>query len=130
MGTTLWTVEVGSLRGSELVADVERMHEDAGRFPQDPVFALRLLYEQVVEIDTRGRLSPVGPLGEAVSEADIYDDEWLRAHAAEYVSAVSVDLPQDADAVGAVARYVIAAASPSWLEHLQAGRRWRSAAFS
>jgi hypothetical protein len=130
VAATLWNVEIASLAGSELRADVERVHEDAGPFPQDRVFALRMLYEQVRVIDASGQFSPIGPLGEAVSEEDIYDDEWLRTHAADYISGVSVDLPEDADAVGAVARYDMTATSPRWLEHLHSGQSWRSAAFS
>jgi hypothetical protein len=130
VATTLWNVEIASLTGAKLRADVERAHEDAGPFPQDRVFALRMLYEQVRTIDAGGQFSPAGPLGEAVSEEDIYDDEWLRTHAADYISAVSVDLPEDPDAVGAVARYALTATSPRWLEHVHSGQSWRSAAFS
>jgi hypothetical protein len=130
LATTLWNVEITALTGPELRADVERAHEDAGPFPQDRVFARRMLYEQVRAIDAGGRFSPTGPLGEAVSEDDIYDDEWLRAHAADYIGDVSADLPEDADAVGAVARYAVTATSPRWLEHLHSGQSWRSAAYS
>ena len=130
MATTLWNVEIASLTGPEVNAHVERAHEDAGPFPQDRVFALRMLYEQVRGIDAGGQLSPTGPLGEAVSEDDIYDDEWLRTHAADYISGVSADLPEDAIAVGAVARYAVTATSPRWLEHLHSGQSWRSAAYS
>jgi hypothetical protein len=130
MATTLWIVAIDSLTGAELRARVERAHGDAGAFAQDPAFALRTIYEPARAIDSSGRLAAIGPLGEAVSEADIYDDEWLRSNAADYISHVSVGLPEDADAVGAVAHYVVTATSARWMEHLQSGQSWRSAAFS
>jgi len=130
VATTLWTVHIEALAGAELRAAVERAHEDAGAFPHDRVFALRLLCEQVSKLDDSGEFVPTGPLGAAVSEDDIYDDDWLQTHAADYIGDVSVDLPEAADAVGAVARYAVTATSPRWLEHLHSGQSWRSAAFS
>jgi len=131
MATTLWIIQAGCVAGAELRAEVERAHEDAGAFPEDRVFALRMLFEQARAFDgSGGGFSPTGPLGEAVSEDEIYDDEWLRTHAADYIGGVSVDLPEDAGSAGAVARYVITATSSRWLEHLHSGQSWRSAAFS
>lgn len=132
MATTLWNVAITVLHERELRLDVTRAHEDAGAFPDDAVFALRLLYEQAraFDPDTMG-FAPSGPLGEAVGEDDIYDDGWLREHAGDYVEDVTLEPPaSDADAVGAVARYWIAATSPRWLEHLADGQSWRSAAYS
>lgn len=132
MATTLWNVAVTALRERELRLDATRAHEDAGAFPADAVFALRLLYEQARRFDPDTmELAPSGPLGEAVGEDDIYDDGWLRAHTGDYVEDVTLEPPaSDADAVGAVARYRIETTSPRWLEHLADGQSWRSAAYS
>ena len=132
MATTLWNVAITALHERKLRLDVTRAHEDAGAFPDDAVFALRLLYEQARAFDPDAmEFAPSGPLGEAVGEDDIYDDGWLREHVGDYVEDVTLEPPEsDADAVGAVAHYRIAATSPRWLEHLVDGQSWRSAAYS
>lgn len=132
MATTLWNVAVTALHERELRLGVTREHEDAGAFPHDAVFALRLLYEQARAFDPDTmEFAPSGPLGEAVGEDDIYDDAWLREHAGDYVADVTLKAPaSDADAVGAAAHYRIAVTSPRWLEHLADGQSWRSAAYS
>jgi hypothetical protein len=131
MATTLWNVMVTSLRACELRLDVTRAHEDAGAFPSDVVFALRLLYEQARRFDPDTMaFAPSGPLGEAVGEDDIYDDGWLGEHAGDYVAQVTLESGGDAGAVGAVARYRIAVTSPRWLAHLAGGQSRRSAAYS
>ena len=131
MATTLWQVKVDSIEGPRLRGTIERMHEDAGPLPGDEVFALRVLYEQATGFDASFELGPLGPLGEAVSEDEIHDDDWMKAHAGEYVEAVEVASPaQGADEVGAVADYAVSVTSPRWLEHLEPGQSWRSAAYS
>jgi hypothetical protein len=130
--STLWNVEVLELEDSTVKLRIVSAHPDAGRFGTDKVFALRVLHEPSTEFNDDFETVGIGPLGDAVDEDDLLGEAWATEHAPEYIASVEVepdDLPE-AVPVDTVATYEIEVTDPKWLEHLEAGQQWRSAAFS
>ena len=67
-----------------------------------------------------------------MSEDNVYSGRWMRENAERFVASVRIeepDLPREAP-VGAIATYVIEVTDARWLDHLEEGRHWHSAAFS
>ena len=130
--STLWNVEVLELEGATVKLRIVCAHPDAGRFKADKVFALRVLHEPSTEFDDDFQTVGVGPLGDAVDDDRLLSESWAEEHAPEYIASVKVepdDLPNEVP-VDTVATYEIKTTDPKWLEHLDPGQQWRSAAFS
>ena len=130
--STLFNVEVLELEDATVKLRLVSAHPDAGPFGTDKVFALRVLHEPSTEFNDDFETVGIGPLGDAVDEEDLLGEEWAKKHAPEYIASVKVepdDLPVEVP-VDTVATYEIEVTDPKWLEHLESGQRWHSAAFS
>jgi hypothetical protein len=130
--STLFKVEAAEVSGTRIRLSLESVHPDAGPFGTDDVFALRLLHDTAFEFDAQLNYKGTSPLGEAVTYDELEDEEWAHENASKYVSAVDVepdDLPEEVP-TGTVAEYDIEVTDPRWLEHLETGQTWNSAAFS
>ena len=130
--STLFNVEVLELEGATIKLRLISAHPDAGPFGTDKVFALRVLHEPSTEFNDDFETVGIGPLGDAVDEDDLLGEEWAKENAGEYISSVKVepdDLPAEVP-VDTVATYTVKTTDPKWLEHLEAGQKWHSAAFS
>jgi hypothetical protein len=90
MGTTLWHVEVVKLAGDTVRLAVRVADADAGPFETGNAFVLRMLYEPATGLDSNYKDTAFGPLGEAIEEDQIYDDDWLAKHGAEFLRSVEL----------------------------------------
>jgi hypothetical protein len=130
--STLFNVEVGESSGTRVQLTLVSAHPDAGPFGTDDVFALRVLHEPAFELDENLEYKGLCPLGEAVTYDEVMDDDWAKENASRFVASVEVepaDLPVEVP-TGTVAEYDIEVTDQKWLEHLEAGQTWHSAAFS
>ena len=130
--STLWNVDVVRRADREITLRLVSVHPDAGPFGTDAAFGLRLLFEEAREFNQDFKEVATGPLGDEVTEDNIYDGDWMRENASRFVSSLRIeepDVPDDVP-VGAVATYVIEVTDPRYLEHLKEGQKWHSAAFS
>lgn len=139
--STLWNVRVLEVAGDRARLAVTLAHPDAGRFPRSPQFALRLLFETARGLD--GSFDDVarGPLGDALTRAEVHDDDFMRTAAARFVASVDVTdvvhAPFDEAAAHHAfdpanlpsAVYTIRTTDPRWLCHLAPSQTWRSAAY-
>jgi hypothetical protein len=128
----LFKVDVAELSGTHIKLNLETVHPHAGPFGTDDVFALRLLHNQAFDFDEHLNYEATSPLGEAVTYDQQEDTEWARENASRFIASVKVepsDLPSQVP-TGTTAVYDIEVTDPKWLEHLEAGQTWDSAAYS
>jgi hypothetical protein len=123
--TTLWNVRVESVDGAHAVLGIVSVSEDSGPFRDDSAFVLRLLYEPAVKFGPTLENEATGPLGDAISDEQIYNEAWVNEHAGEFVEAADLTESEPARATLAITM-----TDPRWLEHIAPGDKWRSAAYS
>ena len=80
-----------------------------------------MLYEPAVRFGPTLQREATGPLGEAVTEDQNYDEAWMGAHAGDFVR--SVKRTDDST-------LAVEVTDPRWLEHVTPGDSWRSAAYA
>jgi hypothetical protein len=87
----LWQATILGLSGTELGVSLRLAHPDAGEFPNSVAFALRLIHEPAWEYDGQFQYRALGALGEAVTEQNVYDDDWLAGHAGDFIAEVKIE---------------------------------------
>jgi hypothetical protein len=90
MGTTLWHVEVAKQARDTVRLAVRVADADAGPFETTDAFVLRMLYEPATGLDHKYQPIAFGPLGDAITEDQIYDDDWLAQHGGEFLKSVEL----------------------------------------
>jgi hypothetical protein len=130
--STLFNVEVDDVSGKTAKLRLTSVHPDAGPFGKDDVFALRVLYDTAYEFTEPFESKGLCPLGDAITYKQVGDEDYAGEHASDFIDSVEVepdDLP-DQVPVDTEAHYTIKATDAKWLEHLEPGKTWRSAAYS
>jgi hypothetical protein len=89
----LWSVRVAARQEGTLELEVRQTHPDAGPFPESAVFAWRLWYDGAKDGSA---------LHEALSHEDLYDEELMAAHVADYVAGVRVEVERPTLDMGGV----------------------------
>jgi hypothetical protein len=130
--STLFNVEVDEVSGSTAKLTLVSVHPDAGPFGKDAVFALRVLYDTAYEFTEPFESRGLCPLGDAITYKQVGDEDYAAEHAKDFIESVDVqpddlpdELPEDTEA-----HYAIKVTDPKWIEHLEPGKTWRSAAYS
>lgn len=88
--STVWNVRVLEVAGDRARLALTLAHPDAGRFPRSPQFALRLLFDEARGLDGNFEEVARGPLGDALTRAEVHDEGFMRTGAARFVAAVDV----------------------------------------
>jgi hypothetical protein len=97
MGTTLWHVKVSKVEGDTVRLAVNVADADAGPFEKGNAFVLRMLFEPATELDDDYRKKALGPLGEALDDDKIYDDDWLAKNGGKFLKSVELTNVVNAD---------------------------------
>lgn len=87
---TLWKAKVLALEENQVRLQIRQVHPDAGPFASTRQFALRLLHEQALGFNEDFQNVALGPLGDAISEDQVYDEDWMGGEAKNYVPEVSL----------------------------------------
>ena len=89
--SALWQVAILETHDTHLRLQLRFSHPDAGDFPNTPSFALRLLHEQAWEFDSNLQYKGICPLGESITQDNIYDDDWLAEHTDQFITSVQIE---------------------------------------
>lgn len=101
--SALWSIEVIARGDRRAVLRVRAIHPDSGEFSDARTFAFRLIYDPAYRYGAGLVREATGPLGEAVSLDQTFDDAFLAARVDRYVAQVVVsdvrNAPLDVEAL-------------------------------
>lgn len=127
----LWDIEVINKGQNWLDLKVVMCNPDAPDFAEDSTFALKLLAEQSLD------LGEGCSIGNAISEDQYWDDEYMSSITSQYISRVIIyeitsykEIYNRDENNMPKAKYRIGVTSPKWIEHLKIGQKFDSAAYS
>lgn len=130
--STLWHAQVLEVGGDTVKLSLRLVHPDAGPFPDEKPFVVRLLYEPSYELQD-GKHVALGPLGEAISENEIYGEDRMNQIAGNFVAEVRISdvthegFTAEGAQAGVEARLIaegVTRDSSAWAEKLD--ERWRA----
>jgi hypothetical protein len=88
--SALWSARVMSKDGRRLVIELRAIHPDAGAFVATGRFAFRLIYDEAFGYGPGLVRELRGPLGEAVTLEQTFDDGFLDHNVDRFVASVAV----------------------------------------
>ena len=143
MPTHLFAVDVRSKTGPTVVVGLRIISAEQPDFPRTRSFALMLLLDPIAQRTVTG-----APLGQAASLEDALDEDWVYENIDRFVDdcelfdeenvPIDVDLSALSDAEERAfwaseraprARMKISVVDTRWIEHVERGMSWDSAAF-
>lgn len=103
--SALWSAEVIAKNNRRATLEVRAIHPDSGEFSDSRVFAFRLIYDPAYRYGPGLVRQATGPLGEAVSLEQTFDDAFLGARVDRFIAHVTVsdvrNAPLDVEALRA-----------------------------
>lgn len=88
--SALWSATVTARRDRRVTLEVRAIHPDSGEFSDSRAFAFRLIYDPAYRYGPGLVREATGPLGEAVSLDQVFDDAFLTAHVDCFIAHVAV----------------------------------------
>jgi hypothetical protein len=88
--SALWSATVIAMRERRVTLEVCVIHPDSGAFSDSRKFAFRLIYDPAYRYGPGLVREACGPLGEAVSLEQVFDDAFLAAHVDCFIARVAV----------------------------------------
>jgi hypothetical protein len=90
--SALWSARVLSKDNCRIVVELRAIHPDSGEFQDVKRFALRLLYDEAYGYGADMALKSRGPLGDAITLDQTFDDGFMDGNADRFVEHVAVDV--------------------------------------
>jgi len=100
--SALWSAHVLAKDGCRVVIELRGIHPDSGEFQSAKRFALRLLYDEAYRYEPDLALKSRGPLGDAITLDQTFDDAFIDANVDRFVESVAVDVQKPRLDVGAL----------------------------
>lgn len=101
--SALWSAEVVAKNDHRVTLEVRAIHPDSGAFSDSRTFAFRLIYDPAYRYGPGLVRRATGPLGEAVSLEQTFDDAFLDAGVDRFIARVAVsdvrNAPLDVEAL-------------------------------
>jgi hypothetical protein len=90
--SALWSARVLAKDNRRIVIELRAIHPDSGEFQDGKRFALRILYDEAYGYGSDLAIKSRGPLGEAITLDQTFDDKFLDDSVDSFVERVVVDV--------------------------------------
>jgi hypothetical protein len=90
--SALWSARVLAKDNRRIVIELRAIHPDSGEFQDAKRFALRLLYDEAYGYDQAFKLKSRGPLGDAITLDQTFEDAFMDGVVDRFVERVAVDV--------------------------------------
>jgi hypothetical protein len=101
--SALWSAIVIDRRERRVTLEVRAIHPDSGAFSDSHTFAFRLIYDPAYRYGPGLVRQATGPLGEAMSLEQVFDDAFLAARVDRFIARAAVsdvrNAPLDVEAL-------------------------------
>jgi hypothetical protein len=90
--SALWSARVLGKDNRRIVIELRAIHPDSGEFLSSKRFALRVLYDEAYGYGSDMALKSRGPLGDAITLDQTFDDAFLDGNVDRFVERVTVNV--------------------------------------
>ena len=90
--SALWSARVLTKDKRRIVIELRAIHPDSGEFQDAKRFALRLLYDEAYGYGPDLALKSRGPLGDAITLDQTFDDAFLDGNVDRFIERVAVNV--------------------------------------